>query len=48
MREGADALGTDSPAGERLAESAMFFDFVSKELPLMLDRWQEYKNANQG
>jgi DNA-binding transcriptional regulator GbsR (MarR family) len=48
MREGAEALGARSPAGERLAESAMFFDFVSKELPLMLDRWQEYKNANQG
>ncbi len=48
MREGADALGTSSPAGERLADSAMFFDFVSKELPLMLDRWQEYKDANQG
>jgi DNA-binding transcriptional regulator GbsR (MarR family) len=48
MREGADALGTSTPAGERLAESAMFFDFVSKELPLMLARWQEYKNANQG
>jgi DNA-binding transcriptional regulator GbsR (MarR family) len=48
MREGAEALGPRSPAGERLAESAMFFDFVSKELPLMLDRWQEYRDANQG
>ena len=48
MREGAEALGASSPAGERLAESAMFFDFVSKELPLMLERWQEYKDANQG
>jgi len=47
MREGADVLGASSPAGERLAESAMFFDFVSKELPSMLDRWQEYKDANQ-
>jgi DNA-binding transcriptional regulator GbsR (MarR family) len=48
MREGAAALGASSPAGERLAESAMFFDFVSKELPPMLDKWQEYKDANQG
>jgi DNA-binding transcriptional regulator GbsR (MarR family) len=47
MREGADVLGTSSPAGERLAESAMFFDFVSKELPLMLSRWEEYKAAHQ-
>ena len=47
MREGADALGAGSPAGERLAESAMFFDFVSKELPHMLSRWEEYKDAHQ-
>jgi hypothetical protein len=47
MREGADALGASSPAGERLAESAMFFDFVSKELPDMLSRWENYKDAHQ-
>jgi DNA-binding transcriptional regulator GbsR (MarR family) len=47
MREGADALGASSPAGERLAESAMFFDFVSKELPRMLSRWDEYKDSHQ-
>jgi DNA-binding transcriptional regulator GbsR (MarR family) len=47
MREGADVLGAGSPAAQRLAESAMFFEFVSKELPSMLDRWQEYKDANQ-
>jgi DNA-binding transcriptional regulator GbsR (MarR family) len=47
MREGADVLGADTPAGERLADSAMFFDFVSKELPAMLSRWDEYKDAHQ-
>ena len=47
MREGADVLGIGTPAGERLAESAMFFDFVSKELPSMLSRWEEYKDAHQ-
>jgi DNA-binding transcriptional regulator GbsR (MarR family) len=48
MRDGADVLGAGTPAGERLAESAMYFDFVSKELPALLDRWEEYKAAHQG
>jgi DNA-binding transcriptional regulator GbsR (MarR family) len=48
MRDGADVLGAGTPAGERLAESAMYFDFVSKELPGLLDRWEEYKAAHQG
>ena len=48
MRDGADVLGAGTPAGERLAESAMYFDFVSKELPALLDRWEEYKTAHQG
>ncbi len=46
MRGGAAVLGAATPAGERLAESAMYFDFVSKELPLMLDRWEAYKAAH--
>ena len=33
MRGGAEVLGAGTPAGTRLAESAMYFEFVSKELP---------------
>lgn len=48
MRDGADVFGAGTPAGEgRLAESAMYFDFVSKELPALLDRWEAYKAAHQ-
>jgi len=47
MRGGAEVLGAGTPAGERLAESAMYFDFVSKELPLMLGRWEAYKAAHR-
>jgi predicted transcriptional regulator len=47
MRGGAEVLGVSTPAGERLAESAMYFDFVSTELPLMLDRWEAYKAAHR-
>ena len=47
MRGGADVLGAGTPAGARLAESAMYFDFISKELPAILDRWADYKAAHQ-
>jgi DNA-binding transcriptional regulator GbsR (MarR family) len=47
MREGSEVLGPDTPAGARLAESALYFQFVSKELPALLDRWAEYKATHQ-
>lgn len=47
MRDGAEVLGAATPAGERLTESAMYFDFVSKELPAVLDRWEDYKAAHR-
>lgn len=47
MRDGAEVLGVATPAGERLAESAMYFDFVSQELPAVLGRWAEYKAAHR-
>ncbi|MGW7415923.1 GbsR/MarR family transcriptional regulator [Streptomyces sp. NPDC054863] len=40
LLEGAELLGPDSPAGRRIAESADFFAFVKKEIPLMMDRWR--------
>ena len=47
MRGGADVLGAATPAGARLAESALYFEFVSKELPALLDRWEDFKAAHQ-
>ena len=41
--EGIDLLGTDTRAGARLAEHAMFFEFVSREMPEVLKRWDEYR-----
>jgi DNA-binding transcriptional regulator GbsR (MarR family) len=46
VREGIDLLGPDTPAGERLAEHATFFDFVSREMPEVLKRWDEYRSGN--
>lgn len=43
LRFGIDALGPDSAAGHRIAETAAFFDFLQKELVDMMDRWRERK-----
>lgn len=39
-REGADALGPDTAAGARLAETAEFFQFLHGELRQIMDRWR--------
>ena len=43
IREGIDLVGPDTPAGARLAEQAAFFEFVAKELPEVLTRWDQYR-----
>jgi DNA-binding transcriptional regulator GbsR (MarR family) len=40
MREGMAALGPDTPAGRRMAESVEFFEFLQEELPAVLARWR--------
>ena len=48
VREGIGLVGADTPAGLRLAEHAAFFEFVSRELPEVLKRWEEYRAASAG
>jgi predicted transcriptional regulator len=43
LREGVQALGPDTPAGIRLAETLDFFQFLEQELPALLERWRERK-----
>jgi DNA-binding transcriptional regulator GbsR (MarR family) len=43
LREGAEVLGPDTPAGSRLAETVEFFEFLQKELHLMTERWHAYR-----
>jgi len=45
VREGIELLGPDTPAGARLTGHATFFEFVSRELPEVLKRWDEYQAA---
>ena len=40
-RQGIDALGPDTPAGRRLAESQAFFEFLRGEMAALLSRWRE-------
>jgi predicted transcriptional regulator len=46
-RDGAEILGPDTPAGQRLADSHEFFAFLRQELPALLERWRAHK-AQQG
>ncbi|WP_420716995.1 MULTISPECIES: hypothetical protein [unclassified Streptomyces] len=43
LREGAAGLGTDSPAGARVAETAAFFEFLQHELHGLMDRWRDHR-----
>lgn len=45
LRDGAELLGSESPAGRRAAESAAFFEFVQGELGRMMDRWREHRET---
>ena len=43
IEEGIALLGADTEAGARLAGHATFFEFVSREMPEVLKRWDEYR-----
>ncbi|MEU4964792.1 GbsR/MarR family transcriptional regulator [Streptomyces smyrnaeus] len=43
LNSGAEALGTDSPGGRRVQESAEFLEFMQHGLEDMLKRWQSRK-----
>ncbi|MFI5618098.1 GbsR/MarR family transcriptional regulator [Streptomyces sp. NPDC051567] len=45
LREGAVSLGTDTPAGARVAETAAFFAFMQRELLGLLERWRTYRSG---
>jgi DNA-binding transcriptional regulator GbsR (MarR family) len=43
LRDGVQALGAGSPAGQRVRESQEFMQFTITELPAMLERWRNRK-----
>jgi len=44
-REGVEALGGESPAGARMAETLAFFEFLRREMPGVLERWREERDS---
>jgi hypothetical protein len=40
VRDGVAAVGATTPAGERLAETLRFFEYLRAELPLLIERWR--------
>jgi DNA-binding transcriptional regulator GbsR (MarR family) len=45
LREGVQVLGTDSPAGQRMAETVRYFEFLSARMAGLLDRWKEHSGG---
>jgi DNA-binding transcriptional regulator GbsR (MarR family) len=39
LKEGIDIVGADTPAGARLSTQASFIEFLNKEMPVVLARW---------
>ena len=46
VREAIAAVGEDSTAGKRLAETASLFDFLRYETPDLMRRWREQRGKN--
>jgi hypothetical protein len=40
LAEGVTAVGPDTPTGHRLEESRRFFDYLRKEIPILMEKWR--------
>lgn len=47
LREGLDAVGRDTPAGARIAETLNFFEFLQEEMLPLLEKWRARKSSNR-
>ncbi len=45
LREGFEAVGRHTPAGERIAETIAFLEFLQAELPKLLHEWRRRRVA---
>ncbi|MGN9791867.1 GbsR/MarR family transcriptional regulator [Streptomyces sp. OZ13] len=48
LREGVVSLGPDTGAGRRMSETLEFFQFLEKELALLMERWREHRDRLHG
>ncbi len=47
LTEGIEAVGSETPAGERLSETKSFFSFLLAELPQTVERWRAMRAAER-
>ena len=47
LAEGVAALGRNTPAGRRVEESRVFFEFLQEEMPLLLKRGRDYREERR-
>ncbi len=47
LADGVAAVGRDTPAGQRLAETRDFFSFWQSEMPELLTRWEAHRAARR-
>jgi predicted transcriptional regulator len=45
LAEGIDVVGPGTPAGERMAEHAAYFEFINSEYPALIERWEAHRAA---
>ncbi len=41
LKQGVEAVGSATPTGRRLDETARFFDFIRVEMTTLMQRWRE-------
>ncbi|MFB7458133.1 MULTISPECIES: GbsR/MarR family transcriptional regulator [unclassified Streptomyces] len=46
LRDGVASLGAETPAGQRLAETLAFFEFIEQDVAGMMERWRRYQEEN--
>jgi DNA-binding transcriptional regulator GbsR (MarR family) len=46
LRDGAKSLGSETEAGQRLAESADFIHFITQEFGGLMERWEAYRRQH--
>lgn len=48
LSDGVEAVGPDTPAGERLRETLDFFSFLAQEMPRIVERWRAQRLTEEG
>ncbi len=47
LKEGMDLVGRDTAVGERMADHAAYFEFLSTEMPALFKRWEASGKSGQ-